>query len=78
MQTHCFQTPIGGDGWPVAADKVFIVQRRGGDVMISLYAGEDRPDEATPEVAKQVSPLRTGCMQWNVLSLEHCMSPRMS
>lgn len=37
------------------ADQIFIVQRRDGDVMISLFAGEDRPEEATPEVAKQVS-----------------------
>ncbi|KAL3134135.1 hypothetical protein ABBQ32_008554 [Trebouxia sp. C0010 RCD-2024] len=38
----------------VVTDQIFIVQRRDGDVMISLYAGDDRPEEATPEVAKQV------------------------
>ena len=39
------------------SDKLFIVQRRGGDVMISLYSGEDRPDQATAEVAEQVRHL---------------------
>lgn len=39
----------------VHADTIFIVQRRDGDVMISLYAGDDRPEEATEAVSKQVS-----------------------
>lgn len=39
----------------VHADTIFIVQRRDGDVMISLFAGDDRPDEATEAVSKQVS-----------------------
>ncbi len=39
----------------VHADTIFIVQRRDGDVMISLFAGDDRPEEATEAVAKQVS-----------------------
>lgn len=42
-------------GLAVHADTIFIVQRRDGDVMISLFAGADRPDEATQAVAKQVS-----------------------
>ncbi len=39
----------------VHADTIFIVQRRDGDVMISLFAGDDRPEEATEAVSKQVS-----------------------
>ncbi len=39
----------------VHADTIFIVQRRDGDVMMSLFAGDDRPEEATEAVAKQVS-----------------------
>ncbi|KAL0045603.1 hypothetical protein WJX82_011039 [Trebouxia sp. C0006] len=38
----------------VVNDTIFIVQRRDGDVMISLFAGDDRPDEATEAVSKQV------------------------
>ena len=38
----------------VHADTIFIVQRRDGDVMISLFAGDDRPEEATEAVSKQV------------------------
>lgn len=38
----------------VVSDTIFIVQRRDGDVMISLFAGEDRPEEATEAVARQV------------------------
>ncbi|KAA6422017.1 MAG: hypothetical protein FRX49_08035 [Trebouxia sp. A1-2] len=38
----------------VVNDTIFIVQRRDGDVMISLYAGDDRPEEATEAVSKQV------------------------
>lgn len=37
-----------------AADTIFIVQRRDGDVMISPFAGPNRPEEATQEVAEQV------------------------
>lgn len=39
---------------PVSADTIFIVQRRNGDVMISPFAGPNRPEEATQEVAEQV------------------------
>lgn len=38
----------------VVNDTIFIVQRRDGDVMISLFAGDDRPEEATEAVSKQV------------------------
>ena len=39
----------------VHADTIFVVQRRDGDVMISLFAGDERPEEATEAVSKQVS-----------------------
>lgn len=38
-----------------AVDTIFIVQRRDGDVMISPFAGPDRPEEATHDVAQQVT-----------------------
>lgn len=38
----------------VAADDICIVQRKHGDVLISVYGGKDPPTEATAEVAKQV------------------------
>lgn len=37
-----------------AADTIFIVQRRDGEVMISPFAGPGRPEEATHDVAQQV------------------------
>ena len=45
----------------VHADTIFIVQRRDGDVMISLFAGEDRPEEATEAVAIQVGDASSNC-----------------
>lgn len=45
----------------VHADTIFIVQRRDGDVMISLFAGEDRPEEATEAVARQVGDASSNC-----------------
>ena len=40
----------------MCTDTIFIVQRRDGDVMISVFAGDQRPEEATDAVAKQVRP----------------------
>lgn len=47
--------PICVKGKAVDADTLFIVQRKEGEVMISPFAGPDRPEKATQKVAEQVS-----------------------
>ena len=49
----------------LSTDTIFIVQRRDGEFMISLYAGENRPEEATDAAAKQV---RRGCIPTRLCS----------
>ena len=75
----------------VAADDICIVQRKHGDVLISVYGGKDPPTEATDTVAKQVRSMFhepacnlligasfTGCLEFCRLLCCHTITPFIS